>query len=157
MANNEYHFITHWRIRADVQAVIAILSDAADLPRWWPTVYLETRVLDPGDANGVGKHVALHTKGWLPYTLRWQFVVTQVGHNTYTITADGDFVGRGIWTFAQDGADALITYDWKIAAKKPLLRNLSFLFKPIFAKNHHWAMEQGRISLERELQRRASL
>jgi len=29
-----------------------------------------------------------------------------------------------------------ITYDWRIRADKPLLRYLSFVFKPIFSANH---------------------
>ena len=36
----------------------------------------------------------------------------------------------------------------------PLLRSLSFLFKPIFAANHHWAMARGEESLVLELDRR---
>ena len=33
-----------------------------------------------------------------------------------------------------------IIYDWRIRANKPLLRYLSFIMKPIFSANHHWAM-----------------
>jgi hypothetical protein len=52
----------------------------------------------------VVKLVDLYTKGWLPYTLRWQFRVTESrSPYGFTIEALGDFVGRGIWTFAQDG------------------------------------------------------
>jgi len=36
-----------------------------------------------------------------------------------------------------------------------LLRWLSFVFKPIFAANHRWAMAQGEACLVRELARRA--
>jgi len=35
---NDYHFITHWRVRGKVDEIIDILSDAEDLPRWWPSV-----------------------------------------------------------------------------------------------------------------------
>ncbi len=59
-----------------------------------------------------------------------------------------------IWTFEQHGDWAIVTYDWKIQADKPLLRRLSFLMKPIFAANHHWAMDQGERSLKLELARR---
>jgi hypothetical protein len=112
--------------------------------------------LEPGDANGIGKVVSLYTKGWLPYTLRWQFRVT--GSRSpygFSLEAWGDFVGTGYWTFAQDGDWVDITYDWRIRADKPLLRTLSFIFKPIFAANHHWAMRKGEESLKLEVQRRA--
>ena len=71
-----------------------------------------------------------------------------------TLVASGDFDGRGVWTFEQDGAFVDATYDWRLSAEKPLLRNLSFLLKPIFEANHRWAMAQGEESLKLELARR---
>lgn len=157
MASNEYHFITHWRVESTVEEISEILGNAPDLVRWWPSVYLAVREVQPGDASGVGKVVDLHTKGWLPYTLRWQFRVTRVNFPFgFELDAWGDFVGRGIWTFAQDGQWVDIMYDWKIDAEKPLLRRLSFLMKPIFSANHRWAMAKGEESLRLELARRAA-
>jgi len=43
---------------------------------------------------------------------------------------------------------------WKIRADKPLLRDFSFLMKPLFSANHHWAMRKGEESLRLELARR---
>lgn len=155
MAANSYHFITHWHLKARQDEIVAIFKDAASLPTWWPSVYLEARILDPGDANSIGRRVDLHTKGWLPYTLRWQFVVTDVSPSGSTLVAEGDFVGRGIWTFTQNGEWVDVTYDWKIEARKPLLRYMSRVLRPLFAMNHKWAMERGERSLELELRRRA--
>ncbi|MBM4260623.1 MAG: polyketide cyclase [Deltaproteobacteria bacterium] len=152
MASNDYRFVTHWRIEAKIEEVYRIISNAADLPRWWPSVYLDVRELSPGNEKGVGKIVDLYTRGWLPYTLRWQFRVTEVNFpHGLALEAWGDFVGTGRWTFKQDGAWANIRYDWQIRADKPLLRYLSFILKPIFAANHRWAMAQGERSLRAEL------
>lgn len=154
MPSNEYHFITHWRVEATINEVADILKRADELPRWWPSVYLDVKVLKPGDDEGIGKVVSLHTKGWLPYTLRWQFRVTESRYpHGFSLEAWGDFDGRGIWTFEQDGPFVKIIYDWKIRADKPLLRALSFLLKPIFSANHKWAMARGEESLKRELAR----
>jgi hypothetical protein len=154
MATNDYHFITRWRVESTVEEIAEILSDAADLVRWWPAVYLDVKVLQPGDEHGLGKVVSLYTKGWLPYTLRWNFRVTEVRPDGFTLVADGDFDGRGIWTFVQGGSQVDIIYDWKIKAEKPLLRYFSFIMKPIFSANHRWAMARGEESLKRELARR---
>lgn len=155
MGSNEYHFVTHWRVKGTIEEVSSILGDAADLERWWPSVYLEVGVLEPGDDRGIGKVVSLYTKGWLPYTLRWTFRVTQsnVPHG-FGIEAFGDFVGRGIWSLVQDGEMVDVTYDWSITADKPLLKYLSFLMKPLFSANHRWAMARGEESLRLELARR---
>jgi uncharacterized protein YndB with AHSA1/START domain len=157
MASNDYHFVTHWRVKGDAQEVFDILSDAAGLPRWWPAVYLEARVIEAGDPDhhGAGRVVSLHTKGFLPYTLRWQFrVVEAAPPNRIVLEPSGDFTGRGEWTLKQDGEWVHITYDWNVTANKPLLRSLSFVLRPIFAANHRWAMRTGENSLNIELARR---
>lgn len=155
MSANQYHFITHWRVEGTLQDVSDILGDAVSLARWWPSVYLAVTQLEPGGANGVGRVVELHTKGWLPYTLHWFFRVTESRRPYgFSLEAWGDFEGTGVWTFVEDGRFVNITYDWRIRAEKPLLRYLSFLFKPIFSANHRWAMGRGEESLKGELARR---
>lgn len=132
-----------------------MLANGADLVRWWPSVYLAAEEVRPGDKDGVGRVVSLTTKGWLPYILRWQFRVTEARRPTgFSLEAQGDFVGQGVWTFRQDGAWVTITYDWRIRADKGILRYLSFMMKPLFAANHRWAMARGEESLKLELQRR---
>ncbi len=155
MATNEYHFITQWRVESTLEEISEILGDSLGLARWWPSVYLGVEVLQPGNELGVGRVVNLYTKGWLPYTLRWQFRIVHSEYpHGFTLEANGDFDGRGIWIFERDGDSVNITYDWKIRAVKPLLRRFSFLFKPVFAANHHWAMAMGEKSLNLELARR---
>ena len=145
--SNEYHFVTHWRVEGACREVYEILDKPLDLPRWWPSVYLDARQTEPGV-------VALHTRGRLPYTLRWSFrVVERRAPHGFSLEAWGDFDGRGIWTFAQNGACVDITYDWKISAEKPLLRYLSSILKPLFSWNHRWAMARGEQSLRAELAR----
>jgi hypothetical protein len=155
MSSNQYSFRTRWQVESTLEEVNAILSNASDLPRWWPSVYLDVQELAPGGADGVGKVVSLYTKGWLPYTLHWQFRVTTNSYpHGFALEAFGDFVGRGVWTFRQAGATVEIEYLWEVMADKPLLRRLSWLFKPVFAANHRWAMQKGCESLVLELARR---
>jgi hypothetical protein len=165
---NEYYFISQWRVAGTCGEVADVLGDPLALPRWWPSVYLDVwevrppseRGRDPGSpinnvARGIGQRVKLHTKGWLPYTLRWQFEVVESRYpHGFTIVATGDFDGRGVWTFEQDGAFVNITYDWRLRAEKPLLRSLSPVLKPLFEANHQWAMARGEESLKLELARR---
>jgi hypothetical protein len=133
-----------------------VLGEATELPRWWPSVYLDVKELAAGDPKtGVGRVVQLYTKGWLPYTLRWSFTVTESDPpNGFKLVADGDFVGTGVWTFTQDGDFVDVVYDWRIRADKALLRFGTPVFRPIFAANHRWAMARGEESLDLELRRR---
>jgi len=154
--SNQYKFLTRWRLQGRIEEVSEILDDPLGLARWWPSVYLEVRELEPGDpVTHAGRYIELYTKGWLPYTLRWRFRVTESrAPHGFSLVADGDFVGTGVWTLSQDGEFADVTYDWRIAADKPLLKYGTPIFRPIFAANHRWAMARGLESLELELRRR---
>src|SRR5258708_2737497 len=145
MSANEYHFVTNWRVESTLEEVFDVLDKPTDLVRWWPSVYLEVKEVEPSVFG-------LLTKGRLPYTLRWRLrrLESRRPHG-FSLEAWGDFEGTGVWTFAQDGGYVDITYDWRIKAEKPLLRYLSFLLKPIFSANHRWAMAQGEKSLKKEL------
>jgi hypothetical protein len=185
--NNDYHFISRWRVEGTCDEVADVLGDPLSLPRWWPSVYLAVWEVRPpeerlraergarreagapgpasesergwgpasSDKSPIGQRVKLHTRGWLPYTLRWQSEVVESRYpNGFTLVATGDFDGRGEWTFAQNADDIDIIYDWRLRAEKPLLRDLSFLLKPVFEVNHRWAMARGEESLKLELDRR---
>lgn len=159
MKSNRYHFVTHWKVEATPTEVYEILEQAEQLPRWWPAVYLEVATTKENDETGTGREVSLYTKGWLPYTLRWQSrLIAKKPPHGFSIEAFGDLMGAGTWIFEQDedGIHCHITYDWQVEANKPILRYFSFLLKPIFSANHHWAMRTGEESLRLELQRRKS-
>jgi polyketide cyclase/dehydrase/lipid transport protein len=147
---------TRWQLPARIDEVAAILAEPERFPDWWPEVYLSVTPLDPGGPDGVGRSVAVHTRGWLPYTLRWQGrVVESRRPHGWTVEATGDLAGRGVWRLEQRGPLANITYDWRIEVEKPLLKPLTPLLKPLYAANHRWAMARGLEGLTRELARRA--
>ena len=153
--NNDYVFVSRWTVDGTTGEVADVLGDFAALPRWWPSVYLDIWEVRLPDAQGLGRRIKTVTKGWLPYTIRWAFEIVGSRYpNGFTIVASGDFDGRGVWTFEQRGSMVEMTYDWRLRAEKPLLRNLSFLLKPLFEANHRWAMAKGEESLRLELARR---
>ena len=155
MADNAYHFIDRWRVKADIKEVADILEDAMSLPRWWGSVYFEVKEIEPGGEHGLGKLINLHAGGWLPYTLRINFRTVESHYpHGFSMDATGDLEGKGIWTFQPEGEFVNVTYDWTIRANKPVIQKLSFLLKPIFRSNHNWTMQRGQESLKLELLRR---
>jgi hypothetical protein len=150
-----YFFRTEWRLLGTMQEVFDVLDDPTELPRWWPSVYLEVEELARGGEHGVGRRARLHTRGWLPYTLRWELTITESSPpRGFSIEAKGDLEGTGEWTLEESGAWTLVTYDWSVRAEKPLLRALSPVLRPVLAANHRWAMRRGEESLALELLRR---
>lgn len=152
---NEFHIITTWTVTADLTEVTAILTDAAHLPDWWSEVYLDTEIIALGDAAGIGRQVAVQSKGWLPYQMRWVATLVESHQpDGWTITASGDLDGVGIWSLRQKGTQVEVVYDWRVKAEKPVLRLVSPILAPIFAWNHRWAMVKGEAGLKRELLKR---
>ena len=68
---NDYYFVSRWQPPGPIEDVYDVLADPMEYPRWWPEVYLAVEKMAPGDANGLGRRLRLHTKGRLPYTIRW--------------------------------------------------------------------------------------
>ena len=152
MAAHDFHIVTTWRIPGRIADSAAILTDAIALPDWWGEVYLSTAITDPGDENGIRRKVAVHSKGRLPYAIRFtaELISASMPH-TWEIAASGDLTGRGIWTLTQQGGMAVVRYDWRVAADRPLFRRLAPVMRPLFAWNHRWAMARGEAALKREL------
>jgi hypothetical protein len=157
MQPREFYIPTEWRIKGTAAQVYDVLAKPREFPRWWPEVYLAVTELKPGDANGVGRVVALRTKGKLPYVLSWQaeMIAADRPHRA-SIRARGDLEGRGEWEFRQDGDWVAIRYDWTVLATKPWMVWLAPLLEPVFVWNHRWAMRRGLEGLQRELARLAA-
>jgi hypothetical protein len=149
-----FHFITDWKLGATEQEVYEVLKATDRLTSWWPSVYLRAETLNPGDAQGLGKKVSLLTKGYLPYTLRWNFEVTEVIPARHiALRAEGDLQGHGTWSICRIARTCHVRYDWDISFQKKGLAPLAWLLRPFFAWNHHWAMQQGYLSIQQELAR----
>jgi hypothetical protein len=155
MSANAFHIVTTWHVTGSLDEVAAILTDATSLPRWWPEVYISTRIIAPGDVRSIGRQVSCLSKGRLPYRMNWvaTLVDSHLPHS-WTIAASGDLDGTGIWTLQQNGTTIEAVYDWQVKAEKPVLRLLSPLLAPLFAWNHRWAMAKGEAGLKREILKR---
>ena len=151
----EYHFIDRWRVRGTVGEVWAIVFDGESLARWWPSTYRAVWQIEPGEPDGLGATFGLRARGWLPYTIRFDFAITGARKPLgFVLQAEGDLSGRGEWSFTQAGDLVDIVYDWRISADKRLLRLLSPVMKPVLRSNHNWTMKKGERSLRVELRRR---
>jgi uncharacterized protein YndB with AHSA1/START domain len=154
MTAREFHIPTTWRVRGPVARVFDVLSKPQDFVRWWPEVYLAVCEVRAGDASGLGRVVDLHTKGWLPYTLRWQAEVVAIDKpRSMSLRARGDLEGRGEWRFGERDGWTEAHYDWTVLVTQTWMMVLAPLLEPVFVANHNWAMRRGLEGLERELAR----
>ena len=102
-----------------------------------------------------GKRARLLTRGRLPYTLTWELeCIEAVPPTRLDSRIDGDFVGRGIWTITPL-ADRVckVVLEWNVEVRKPLVRNLTPVLRPLFRWNHSWAMKRGEQRMQALLDR----
>jgi hypothetical protein len=146
-----YSFRDEWLVPAPPAAVYALLSCPREYPRWWRDAFLEGE----GDAGPAapGKRACLLTRGRLPYRLRWELTCVEAVEPTRLVSRiDGDFVGEGIWTITALTDDTCrVALDWNVDVRKPLVRHLTPVLRPLFRWNHRWAMARGERRLRETL------
>jgi hypothetical protein len=139
----QYTFVDEWFVPGTPEDVYDLLSRPVRYPEWWKDAFLE----GSGDdgAAAPGKRARLLTRGFLPYRLRWELVCVEAVAPTRLVSLiSGDFEGTGTWSIdAVDGGTRAVL-EWSIDVRKPLVRHLTPILRPVFAWNHRWAMERGR-------------
>lgn len=137
-----YRFVDVWHVPGSPEAVYGLLSCPREYPSWWGDAFLE----GTGDAGPAapGKRARLVTRGRLPYRLRWELVcVEAVAPRRLVSHIHGDFEGEGIWTIVAEGSGTRATLEWSVEVRKPTVRRLTPVLRPLFAWNHRWAMDRG--------------
>jgi hypothetical protein len=146
---------TQWRLPATADEVAEILEDARELPRWCPSVFLESSEIERGGQDAVGRRVRLRSRGWLPAVLEWELRVVASRHpHGFTVETRGDLEGRCEWTFEPSGAWTVATSECRLCVRRPLLGLLSRALPFALSANHRWAMRRGEESLRLEIARR---
>lgn len=121
---------------------------ALRVERWvrtWPEA-TAADLLDPGDDDGVGRRGrARFTAPLGLYRLDLLVRVTAADPpRSFTTVTRGDLEGTGDWTFAAapDGATA-VTFDWTTRLRRPWLRRVERLVRPVLVAAHHRAVRHG--------------
>ena len=149
MPANSFRFVEHWIIPdASPDEVWRVISNARLLPRWWQGVYLEAEVLGDETEPHVGGKARVRARGFLPYRLNFILEATEVvPGRVLETTARGDF--EGVWraTLSPHNGGTRVDIDWRVTVRKPIVRLLSPLLKPLFAWNHNWTTPRGEAGL----------
>jgi uncharacterized protein YndB with AHSA1/START domain len=149
----KYRFVDTWHVPAPVEHVYDIVGDAMRYPEWWGAFVLDVAG-DDGPPRA-GRRSSFVVRGFLPYKVRWSATTTDAERpHGFGMALSGDFDGEGRWTFTPDGDGTRAELDWRPEVNKPLIRYLTPLLRPLFAKNHSWAMDRGQEGIVRLIERR---
>ncbi|NNE91345.1 MAG: hypothetical protein HKN23_06830 [Verrucomicrobiales bacterium] len=143
--SSDYHFISHWVVDASLESVAGLLQNYERQAEWWQSVLLRTERLDSENPVGTGTTFRYLVSGFLPYSIQFLTRITAVESPfEIKIEAAGAFMGEGFLRLNNTkNSGTRMDSEWKIRARHPLIRRLSFLFRPVFAQNHIWAMQRG--------------
>jgi len=151
----DYHCTARWELEATPEELCALMLDAPALPRWWPSVFLDATLVDPGDERAVGRTVELLVAAFLPLTLRLRAKVTAVRPaERIAVETTGDLDGIGLWAFEPGDRRTIVRWSWRGRLRKPVAGLVPTFLRPTFLAGHRWAMERGLTSLLLEVWRR---
>jgi hypothetical protein len=146
----EYRFLDEWRLAADVERVYDLVGRPVEYPRWWGDVWLSAE--GDGGAPEPGKHVEVVTRGFLPYRIHWALTCLEADR-PYRVHSrlEGDFDGTGTWLLSEDESGTVARLDFRPDVRKPVVRRLTPVLRPLFSANHRWAMQLGQDGAARVL------
>jgi uncharacterized protein YndB with AHSA1/START domain len=147
----EYRFVDTWHLAADIEHVYDLVGEPLRYPDWWGDVWLSAE--GDGGEPEPGKHVDVVTRGFLPYRIRWSLTCLEVDrpHRIHS-RLEGDFEGTGTWLLSEDAAGTIAELDFRPDVRKPGVRQLTPVLRPLFSANHRWAMKRGQAGAARVLQ-----
>lgn len=153
MTTNYYIFTDKFTVPCDKATAYQYISNVEDYPRWWGKVYKKIVKLTDVPAGQPGAKYAVTVGGFLPYTLTIQNEVTLTDKpSLIRFHADGDLQGKGVWAFCEVADGTEVTFDWRVAANKKLIRLFSFLLKPLFRANHAFCVRKAKEGMTNDLQ-----
>jgi hypothetical protein len=150
-APDHYALTTFWQFDAPLEAVWAAVFDAESWPTWWPGIE-EVKILERGDADGVGARQRYTCRSVLPYRLSFVSRVTRVEPlSLLEGRVDGELEGRGCFRLACGDGLVRVRYDWEVRTTRRWMNLVAPLAKPLFRWNHDALMHAGGAGLARYL------
>lgn len=138
-----YRFGSEWRIEARVDEVYEALLDWKGLSAWWPSIR-DVRLVEEGQATGIGTRVAYSIKSPLPYSLDFNVRVVELDRPTRIhLTATGDLEGTGTWQLGGNGRLTVARYAWNVRTTKRWMNAVAPVARPAFAWAHNRVMAEG--------------
>jgi uncharacterized protein YndB with AHSA1/START domain len=140
-----YRFRDTWLLAAAPRAVFAAIADLETYPDWWADVRSVSQV--------DGETAELICRAALPYrlVLRMHRVEQDERAGRLRVKLTGDLEGFLAGLVLGSGEETRLEITQEVVARKPLLRRLDPLARPLFRANHAMMMRRGRRGLRTHL------
>ncbi len=152
-ATAAFELSTRWHLAAPIQRVWDAIHAVERWPQWWPYVASVVE-LEPGDASGLG---AVHRFCWktrLPYRIDFDSTTTRVEPpDLLEASIVGEVTGVGRWELSEAENETQVLHLWAVDVRRPWMRHLTPILRPVFAWNHREVMRIGGDALAKHLAR----
>ena len=141
-ALNRYRFRAVWLVPAPPPEVREALHDLDAWRRWWPEIRESQRVDDD--------RAIVRVRSALPYDLHLLLTRRRDTAEVLEAGIEGDLRGFARFRLRPDGPGATrMLFEQEVEARKPLMRVLAPLARPLFRWNHAAMMRSGERGLAR--------
>jgi hypothetical protein len=138
---NSYRFHSVWSVDCSPADAFDVLADLGSYPLWWPEVKRAVQVAD--------EIAQLHCRSLLPYELVFRAKHNAKDPENGLLRADleGDMEGVVSWRIDAHGDGSRLVYEQVVTVRKPLLRSLALIGRPVLKANHGLMMRNGQRGL----------
>lgn len=142
-----YMFETEWALTAPVERVFEVLEHPEEFSSWWTSVK-NSRLIEAGDADGLGARAAYSVRSPLGYTMRFETRAVEI-ERPWRIhgTVRGDLIGTGTYLLESRDDRTHVRFNWYVSTTKPWMNFVAGFAKPLLAWAHRSVMRQGCASM----------
>lgn len=138
-----YMFETEWVLTAPIERVFEVFQHPETFSAWWPSVK-NSRLLEEGDADGVGTRAAYSIRSPLGYSMKFEVKAVEVERplRIHSVVR-GDLIGTGTYLLESVGDETHIRFNWYVSTTKSWMNWAASFAKPALVWAHHSVMRQG--------------
>lgn len=151
MPASHLDLVSHWRIKAPVERVWAVLTDLEGWPGWWPSVR-EAGTLRQAHADGSGGVCRITCEARMPRRIEIEIeIVEALRPDCLRCRLQGSLRGEGIWLLRPEKGFTDLTCVWRVEIGPRRKRWLNPMLVPLLRWNHETVMRLGDAGLARHL------
>ncbi len=146
-----YQFESEWVLTTPIEKVYETLLRHEDFTEWWPSIR-KSRLLEEGDADGLGRRGTYSIKSPLFYSMNFDVKITAIERpSMIQISATGDAAGIGRYLLTEHNGGTRVRYLWNVSTIRAWMNFLAPVARPAFVWAYHSVMREGGAGLARYL------
>lgn len=147
-----YQFQSEWALTAPIGRVFELACHPEDFSAWWPSV-TRSRLVEEGDAEGVGTRAAYTLRSPLWYSMSFATTVVEVDRpSRIHALVRGDLIGTGTYLLEGGEHRTRVRFLWNVSTTKTWMNLLAPLARPLFVWAHQHVMRQGAVAMAERLE-----